>query len=446
MTVAATLTATQRSDFLETLDVESLVELLQWTGYGDDQALRRSLSELIVGLEAVHQLRSGRDIEYAPGVIEAAEASLLAQAGEFVAEVLGPGLIGDSGNSLCRRFLPLVNSTSALVQQYEAAVAVLAAEATGRVIERNETLTAVIPEHKWNVAGFHRGAIGQAQLAYSAGYTLSATDYFGAAGLAVHALATADPSGAHGVDASRSTLAAIEKSGSWDPEQVQSRAVLDGGQWQITGDKYFVPGAEPASAILVVARTEEGLSLFRVDHGSSGAQIESMDSLDVERPLSHITFEQAAAVMIGHEGVGAEVMRRTAAFAANVLAGEQVGLIEGTLKRISEIPPSGRDDESWRRYTREIAAIEVVRSTASALWVSAARQQDEDTDLVEAASMMAHIGCSAALRRLMLRLDTITSELDPTAKQALGVRARTTELYMGGPARTHELLLKYLGI
>ena len=60
-------------------------------------ALRRRLSDLLVGLTAARELQRG-SIECSPNIVTATQCRVLAAAGEFVAEVLGPRLLVTTDN------------------------------------------------------------------------------------------------------------------------------------------------------------------------------------------------------------------------------------------------------------------------------------------------------------------------------------------------------------
>ena len=443
--VTAVMASEQRADYLDRLGGETLPALMRSTWTWDDRALRRRLSQILVGLAAVRELRVGIADCPAP-VIEAAECGVLATAGEFIAEVLGPRLLADAGNPFRDPFLPLVSATSGLVYQAEQALNAISVEVTGHVIERNESLSTILPEAVWSENS--SSARGLAQVAYSAGFTLSSTDYFASAGLAAQAYSVASPSTRDSADLRKATLAAAEESGSWDPALVRTRASSDGNSWMISGEKWFVPSAVGADTILTIARTVGGPSLYLVEASAPGVSISSLATLDADRPLARVAFDDTPAVMVGREGAGGQVMNRTVDRGTTALAAEQVGLVDRALKTLSQLPPSCGDSEAWRRYTSEIAAMEVLRWSATALLLRAIKLQgDNRIGESSVASAMAHIGCSSAARSVSRRLRTAgSSEFDPTVAQAIGLRVQTTDLLLGGPTWAHERLLERLGI
>ncbi|WP_433602369.1 acyl-CoA dehydrogenase family protein [Nocardia sp. CA-135953] len=441
-----TLTREQRANYLASLNAQSLPALMRSTWTWDDRALRRRSSELLTGLTAVRELQSGR-VECPRPVLEAAEARVLAAAGEFVAEVLGTQLLADAGNAFREDLLPLVRATGELTAEAARALDALAVDVTGHVIERNEALTSILPEEQWEENAFGPDATGLARVAYSAGYTLSRTDYFAAAGLGAQAFDVAGSPTSDSVDLRHCTLAAAEKTGSWDPALVRARAKSTDSGWQITGEKWYVPGAATATKIFVVARNIGGPSLYLVDRNAPGVTIEPLDSLDEVHPLVRMVFEATPAVLIGREGAAGRIMNRTIDRATTALAAEQMGIVDRALECLSKALPSASDNESWRGYTKKLADLEVTRAGATALWYRAVRLQGgDDLDAAAAAAAMAHIGCSNAVRQVAMRLTSVADDLDAADVDAIATRSRSTDLLFGGPALAHERLLERLGI
>lgn len=445
--ITEALTPERRRQLLDQLNEDSLSALMRSTWTWDDRALRRELSKILVDLSAARELRTG-GFDCPESVVEAVENRVLATAGEFVAEVLGPRLLVDAGNPLRAEFLPLVSMASDFEWAADRALEAIAVEVTGEVIERNESISTILPESDWEEKAFEPSALTLAQVAYSAGYTLSPTDYFPSAGLATQAFRIAADPSQESVDLRHSTLAAAEVTGSWDPAMVRTQATREGDQWKITGDKYYVPGASEARTFLVIARTIGGPSLYVVEREAPGVVVTPLESLDPSRQLSKVTFEDAPATMIGREGAGGRVMNRTVDSATTALAAEQMGIVDRALKSLSELPPSCNDNESWGRYTREVASMEVLRWSATALCFRAVRLQGgDDLHATAVAAAMAHVGCSSAVRHVALRLQTPgVTELDADTIRSITDRARGTDLLLGGPSLAYERLLERMGI
>jgi alkylation response protein AidB-like acyl-CoA dehydrogenase len=82
------------------------------------------------------------------------------------------------------------------------------------------------------------------------------------------------------------TLAWLEPDGSWTPEGIQLRGETQGGEFNLSGKKLFVPDGHVADTIIVAARTgdaPEAISLFEVDAGAPGVDITLLDSFAGEK-------------------------------------------------------------------------------------------------------------------------------------------------------------------
>lgn len=420
----------ERAALLDITTTESLVTLMQSVGAQDDPTLRRRLSTVLMQLDAVHGLRNGI-VPCQPEVVVAAECRALAEAGEFVTEVLGAALLADAGNPHRAKMLPLVHARDALDARAQRAVENAAADVVGHVIERSEIIEA---SRTGSFSASKKSAVlisRRAQEAYFAGFSLSGTALPATVGLGEET----------------SVLAAVEQTGSWNLAAMQTHAQRADVGWTITGDKWFVPENDSAAAILVVATTTDGPSLFRVERGAPRLEVTPMTTLPGGRPLSQMTFRHTPATLIKEGKDGIRVLRDVVAEASTTLAGEQMGLIDRALKEISDLPPSCSDDESWRRYTLDVAELEVLRSGAMALWYRITHEEAEsNTEPRRAVSEFTHVACSHALNRVALHLTTITSGIDCTTAKSIRTRAHETSLLLGAPAAASDRLLDRLGV
>jgi len=73
-----------------------------------------------------------------------------------------------------------------------------------------------------------------------------------------------------------------------DPSMMQTMARQDGNHWVIDGRKAFITGAQGARVGIVMARTEEGATLFLVDLPHPAIRIERvLDTIDSSMPGGH---------------------------------------------------------------------------------------------------------------------------------------------------------------
>ncbi|HEX7521183.1 MAG TPA: acyl-CoA dehydrogenase family protein [Acidimicrobiia bacterium] len=94
------------------------------------------------------------------------------------------------------------------------------------------------------------------------------------------------------------------------PESPTTVAVSAGNAWRVDGTKICVPAAHLADAVLVPARTDDGVAVFLVDPKADGVTLERQDTLNLEpqfeMTLRGVTVE--AAGMLGTVADGAVIL------------------------------------------------------------------------------------------------------------------------------------------
>ena len=95
-----------------------------------------------------------------------------------------------------------------------------------------------------------------------------------------------------------------------DPSMLQTTATRDGNGWRIDGRKAFITGAEGAKVGIVMAKAEEGASLFLVDLPNPAIRTERvLDTIDSSMPGGHAVvaiegLKVTADQMLGAPGDG----------------------------------------------------------------------------------------------------------------------------------------------
>lgn len=95
-----------------------------------------------------------------------------------------------------------------------------------------------------------------------------------------------------------------------DPSMMQTTARRDGNHWVISGRKAFITGAEGASVGIIMAKSEEGASMFLVDLPDPAIRIERvLDTIDSSMPGGHAVvaideLRVPADQMLGSPGEG----------------------------------------------------------------------------------------------------------------------------------------------
>ncbi|GAC1634726.1 MAG: hypothetical protein NVS4B6_00560 [Mycobacterium sp.] len=413
--------------FEDALTADKLTALMRSTWTWDDRALRRDLSTLLVDVAAAN---GGIGDE---AIARTLRARSLASGAGFAADVLGPHLIADAGSALRNEFLTAASDPAALDRIASEAYTEVRSRATDYLSALSE---ADYPaESTWlRLATTQDAGLGAAMRSY--GYSLSGAPLFSNVALAWQTLRALGADGTKYRERIergelRATVAAAERSGSWDPALVRTKAEPDGDGWGLSGIKLFVPDAASADVILVLARSIAGPSFFAVDADAAGVSITELDSIDATRPLFGVELKDTPAVLLGSEGRGGALMRNTMDLAMTALAGEQVGLIE---RAVAVLLRHGLGEAG-----ADLAQTALDHATAVSLWMQA---QSADAELGAAA--MAHIGCS----RASLRVARLTAEVASDSGEAAAIlrRALSSSLLLGGPAVFYERLLDRLGI
>ena len=429
--------------FDELLTADSLSALMRSTWTWDDRALRRDLAILLVDLDAV---RAASDQNAAQ--VNTLRARAHSSAARFIAAVLGPKLIADTGNQLRPHFL----AESIDPAQFDRAAAASFAEVREHAADYVAAQTRELDypaESTWTelVAADETQGLGAAMRGY--GNALSASPFFGNFGLAWQTLRvvigdrTAADSYADKIasGAIRGTLAAAEQTGSWDPAMVKTRATETDDGWRLTGRKQFVPAADGADVYFVIARSTAGPSLFAVESSATGVATTNLDVADPTRPLAQIDLSEAPATLLGTEGAGGRLMLTAIDLATTALAAEQVGVIEKAMSLLTAHSADLADAPAFENRTAGVALDHVA---AASLWRRALAEGAAGSPDASAAAAAAHIGCSAAAVRAATAAAELLGPSDET--DAVLRRALSGALLFGGPALSHERLLERLGL
>jgi alkylation response protein AidB-like acyl-CoA dehydrogenase len=126
----------------------------------------------------------------------------------------------------------------------------------------------------------------------------------------------------------RSTLALVEKRGSWDPDDVLMKAAKQGDGYRLDGEKLFVGDAGVADFMLVAARLDGELAILIVPGDAPGLTKDLMPAVDLTRKLYRVRFS-GVAVPADHLVARGQEARRALDVALDVacvgLAAESVG-------------------------------------------------------------------------------------------------------------------------
>ena len=132
------------------------------------------------------------------------------------------------------------------------------------------------------------------------------------------------------------TLAFTEPSGRWDESGIEMTATATGDGHTLTGTKMFVIDGHTADLVLVLARTDAGISLFAVEGDAAGLTRTPLATMDQTRKQARLEFADTPARLIESEGIGWDFVARVLDLAAVGLAAEQVGGAQKVLEMAVE--------------------------------------------------------------------------------------------------------------
>jgi alkylation response protein AidB-like acyl-CoA dehydrogenase len=158
-----------------------------------------------------------------------------------------------------------------------------------------------------------------------------------------------------------------------DLANVQTRAVLDGDEWVVTGQKVWTSGAHQADWSFVVCRTEpgsarhKGLSYLLVPMDQPGIEVRPITQLTLTSEFNEVFFDGArtrADHVVGEVGDGWRVALATLAFERGVgVLGHQLSF-RRELERLFEVARAvGASDHPVirQRLARSWAELEILR-------------------------------------------------------------------------------------
>ena len=130
---------------------------------------------------------------------------------------------------------------------------------------------------------------------------------------------------------SKATVALLEESASWNPDDVKLAANTSEEGFRLNGKKYFVTDASVADLIITVARAGSNFVLAFVDASAPGINIKAMPGMDATRSLSVVEFND---VIVKEDDVVSDGAKARAALdhaldvATLALCAEMVGGME----------------------------------------------------------------------------------------------------------------------
>lgn len=248
-------------------------------------------------------------------------------------------------------------------------------------------------------------------------------------------------------------LALAEPEGIWDASGINMTASENDNEYLLNGSKSFVVDAQIADYIVVVARTpgttgEDGISFFTVDKSAQGLEKRLLSTIDETRKLSCLTFNNVVAKPLGEVGNGSAALKQTLILCYVALANEMVGgaqkLLESALDYAKLRVQFGRTIGSFQVTKHKFADLLLeVELAKSAAYYAAEAAAENSSDLASTASLAKALA-SDTFMHVAAETIQIHGGIGFTWENDTHLyfkRAKSAEVFLGGPALHRELLL-----
>jgi alkylation response protein AidB-like acyl-CoA dehydrogenase len=319
-------------------------------------------------------------------------------------------------------------------------------------------LSGIAVPARYGGAGY--GPVELGLVAEEMGRALLVAPYFSTVVLAGQALAASGDEGAMArwlpgiADGSlTAALAIAEESGSWDLADLTTAAAPAGDGWTISGSKLYVVDGHTADLLLVVAGMPGGHGVFAVEGDDPGVDRARLDALDLTRPLASVTLRDAKAVRVGAGRDAAAWLSEVTDLALAALAAEQLGgaarCLDLSVEYAKVRRQFGRPIGSFQAVKHKCATVFLeVESGRSAVAEATAALAARDPDASLAAAV-AYVHCSAAFTHAAKECIQIHGGIGYTWEHDAHLylrRAKSSELFLGPPARQRARLAALAGI
>jgi alkylation response protein AidB-like acyl-CoA dehydrogenase len=300
-----------------------------------------------------------------------------------------------------------------------------------------------------------------------AGRALLPGPFFATMGLAVPAIIEAgtetqkkEALAAIAEGSARATLAFTEPSGRWDASGVALTARPAGGGWRLDGVKLFVPDAEHADYIVVVARTrgegEDGISLFLIKGRPKGMTVTQLKTLDMTRRWNEVRFdgvELEANSMMGAPHQAWPVLKRALEWATAALCAEMMGGAQKVLETSTEYAKTrhqfGKPIGIYQAVSHKLADMLVLSESGRSATYYAAWTVDADAPDRSLASSMAKAYVSDAYRKVAGDGIQVHGGIGFTWEHDMHLyfkRAKASEVTLGDATYHRELVAQALDL
>jgi len=245
------------------------------------------------------------------------------------------------------------------------------------------------------------------------------------------------------------TVALTGEAGTWTPAGVDVIAGVAGGGPFLDGVASYVTHGQIATALLVVARTPDGIGIFEVVPGAAGLTIAPLPTFDRTLRLARLEFSRTPAHRIGAAGWPAVESALRVALVA--LGGEQVGgarrIFEMTLEYAKVRVQFGRAIGGFQAIKHMAADLLLEVESATSAARDAAQQLAEGSKTAGEAVSLAAFVCADAFSNVAATAIQMHGGIAFTWEHPAHLylrRARALAQLFGTPQFYRERFLRHL--
>jgi alkylation response protein AidB-like acyl-CoA dehydrogenase len=183
---------------------------------------------------------------------------------------------------------------------------------------------------------------------------------------------------------------AVDEGPKHRPEAIAMRADRAGNGFRLSGRKQFVVQGASADVFIVAAKSEEGLTLFAVEKGASGLEVEGVRLADssIGARLDFADVAVDADAVIGEVGKGEAILARVLGAGRAGAASEMVGVASGamtmTVEYLKQRKQFGRLIGEFQALQHRAAHLYSELEIARAATLKAQQLLDEGSEEAEA--------------------------------------------------------------
>ncbi|AJT62770.1 acyl-CoA dehydrogenase family protein [Streptomyces chattanoogensis] len=237
------------------------------------------------------------------------------------------------------------------------------------------------------------------------------------------------------------------------PDGVGDPAVQADGADSLTGRVTSVADAAAAELLLVWARRPDGPALYAVEAAGDGVRTEAVTSLDLTRPLAHLTLDGARGRLLATGDRARSAVERALLAGAGLLASEQLGVAEWclaeTVRHTAQRTQFGRPVGSFQALKHRMAALWLDVASARAAARNAADALATGSPDLPVAVAVAQAYCAPVAVRAAEECIQLHGGIGMTWEHPAHLflkRAKSDQIALGTPGRHRDALAGLVGL